>query len=108
MTHTSLADDDRLNTLTAITELVEKRTPLETASSQEILKEDWEFISKLMQLDLRDRPSAKVLLQGHLFRTTAVLSRLHSSHQQRTSVNAAPYKMLNLSDFVPGLATSAD
>ena len=33
------------------------------ASSQEIAKEDREFISKLMQLDPRDRPSAKVLLQ---------------------------------------------
>ena len=33
------------------------------ASSEEIAKEDREFISKLMQLDPRDRPSAKVLLQ---------------------------------------------
>jgi len=33
------------------------------ASSIEIAKEDREFISKLMQLDPRDRPSAKVLLQ---------------------------------------------
>jgi len=33
------------------------------ASSQEIAKEDREFISKLIQLDPRDRPSAKMLLQ---------------------------------------------
>lgn len=61
--YTTLADDDRLDTLTFITESVEKRTPFEMASSQEIAKEDREFISKLMQLDPRDRPSAKVLLQ---------------------------------------------
>ncbi|KAL9016983.1 MAG: hypothetical protein Q9185_005678 [Variospora sp. 1 TL-2023] len=60
---TFLADDDRLDTLTIITRLTEKRTPFRMASSQEIAKEDREFISKLMRLDPRDRPSAKVLLQ---------------------------------------------
>ena len=55
--------NDRLDTLTIITESVEKRTPFEMASSKETAKEDREFISKLMQLDPRDRPSAKVLLQ---------------------------------------------
>ena len=63
LSYISLADDDRLDTLTIITKLVEKRTPFEMASSQEITKEDREFISKLMQLDPRDRPSAKILLQ---------------------------------------------
>ena len=48
--------------LTIITESVEKRTRFEMASSHEIAK-DRKFISKLMQLDLRDRPSAKALLQ---------------------------------------------
>lgn len=42
---------------------VKKRTPFKMASSKEIAKEDREFICKLMQLDPRDRPSAKVLLQ---------------------------------------------
>ena len=63
LSYTSLADADRLDTLTIITESIEKRTPFKMASSQEIAKEDREFISKLMQLDPRDRPSAKVLLQ---------------------------------------------
>ena len=63
LSYTSLADDDRLDTLIIITESVEKRTPFEMASSQEIAKEDRKFISKLMQLDPRDRPSAKALLQ---------------------------------------------
>lgn len=63
LSYTSLADDDRLDTLTIITESVEARTPFEMASSQEIAKEDREFISKLMQLDPRDRPSANALLQ---------------------------------------------
>ncbi|MCJ1411407.1 hypothetical protein MMC19_005496 [Ptychographa xylographoides] len=63
LSYTSLADDERLDTLTSITKSVEKRTPFEMASSQEIAKEDREFISKLMQLDPRDKPSAKELLQ---------------------------------------------
>ena len=63
LSYISLADDDGLDTLTAITKSVEKRTPFEMASSREIAKEDREFISKLMQLDPRDRPSAKALLQ---------------------------------------------
>ena len=67
LSYTSLADDDTLDTLTTITESVEERTPFEMASSQEITKEDREFISKLMQLDPRDRPSAKVLLQDAWF-----------------------------------------
>ncbi len=49
--YTSLADDDRLDTLTIITQSAEKRTLFEMASSREISKEDREFISKLMQLD---------------------------------------------------------
>lgn len=67
LSYTSLADDDRLDTLTIITESVEKRTPFEMASSLEIAKEDRDFISKLMQLDPRDRPSAKKLLQDAWF-----------------------------------------
>ena len=57
LSYTSLADDDRLDTFTAITGSIEKRTPFEMVSSHR------EFISKLMQLDPRDRPSAKMLLQ---------------------------------------------
>ena len=63
LSYTNLADNDRLDTLTTITRLIEKRTPFEMASSWEIAKKDREFISKLMQLDPRDRPSAKMLLQ---------------------------------------------
>lgn len=63
LSYLSLADDDGLEALTVITESVTKRTPFEMASSQEISKEDRAFICKLMKLDPRDRPSAKVLLQ---------------------------------------------
>jgi len=62
LSYISLTNDNRLNTLIIITKSVEKRTPFEIASSQEIAIEDREFISKLIQLDLRDRPSAKALL----------------------------------------------
>lgn len=67
LSYTTLADDDRLDTLTIITQSVEKRTPFKMASSMEIAKEDREFISKIMKLDPRDRPSAKVLLQDAWF-----------------------------------------
>ena len=67
LSYTSLADNDRLDTLTIITKSVEKRTPFEMASSQEIAKEDREFICKLMQLDPRDRLSARALLQDDWF-----------------------------------------
>ncbi len=63
LSYTSLADDDRLKTLTIMTKSVEERRPFEMASSQEIAKEDRKFISKLMKLDPRNRPSAKALLQ---------------------------------------------
>lgn len=63
LSYTSLADDDRLDTLTVITESVKKRTAFAMASSREIAKEDRAFTSKLMQPDPRDRPPAKVLLQ---------------------------------------------
>ena len=67
LSYTSLADDATLDTLTTITESVVKRTPFEMASSHETTKEDRDFISKLMQLDPRERPSAKVLLQDAWF-----------------------------------------
>ena len=67
LSYTTLADDDRLDTLTIITESVEKRTPFERAASKEIAESDREFICKLMQLDPRDRPSANVLLQDAWF-----------------------------------------
>lgn len=67
LSYTSLADDDRLDTLTIITKSVEKRTPFKMASSREIAEDDRDFITKLMQLNPRDRPSAKELLQDTWF-----------------------------------------
>lgn len=63
VSYTSLADDDRLRTLMAVMRSVEKPTPFKLAGSAEIAKADRDFICKLMQLDPRDRPSAKDLLQ---------------------------------------------
>ena len=68
LSYTTLADDDRLETLTIITKSTEKRKPFKMASSKEISKEDREFICKLMKLDPRDRPSAKLLLQDVWFK----------------------------------------
>jgi hypothetical protein len=63
LSYTTLADDDRLETLTIITEMARKRTAFKLASSQEIAKEDREFICKLFNEARPKRPSAKVLLQ---------------------------------------------
>jgi serine/threonine protein kinase len=67
LSYTTLADDDRLETLTIITKSTVKRKPFKMASSKETSKEDREFIRKLMKLDPRDRPSATMLLQDAWF-----------------------------------------
>lgn len=63
MTYTTLVDEDTLDTLAIIVRSVKERRPFKMASSREISKEDRTFIGRMMQLDPRDRPSAKVLLQ---------------------------------------------
>ena len=79
LSYTSLADDDRLGTLAAITRSVKKRTPFKMASSQEITREDRKFICKLMQLDPRDRPSAMILLQDAWFTECTTDQTSHES-----------------------------
>lgn len=68
MSYRTLADPETLDKLAAIMNSVEERKPFELASSKEILKEDREFVCRLMRLDPRDRPSAKVLLQDAWFK----------------------------------------
>ncbi|KAL9003647.1 MAG: hypothetical protein Q9188_003491 [Gyalolechia gomerana] len=63
LSYRNLVDNETLDTLTVIMESVEKRTPFKMASSKEITREDRDFVCKLMRLDPRDRPSAKILLQ---------------------------------------------
>lgn len=67
LSYISLVDSGRLDVLKLINNSIEDRTPFKMASSQEIAKEDRGFICKLMRLDPRDRPSAKVLLQDAWF-----------------------------------------
>lgn len=63
LSYRTLVDEDTLETLTMIMNSVEKRLPFKMASSKDISREDRAFILRLMQLDPRDRPSAKELLQ---------------------------------------------
>lgn len=63
LSYKTLVDEDTLETLAMIMNSVEKRLPFKMASSNDISKEDRTFIVKIMQLDPRDRPSAKELLQ---------------------------------------------
>ena len=42
-------------------------TPFSTVSEREVGREDRDFILKIMQMDWRDRPSAKELLQDRWF-----------------------------------------
>lgn len=60
-------------TLTSILYLMhlippEKTTPFRMVTEREVAKEDKEFILKIMQMDWRDRPTAKELLQDKWFR----------------------------------------
>lgn len=63
LSYTSLANNDRLNTLTIITESIKKQTFFEITFFQKIAKKNQEFINKLMQLDLRNKLFVKNLLQ---------------------------------------------
>ena len=59
-------------TLTSIVHLMHlippsKMTPFRMATEREVGKEDREFILKIMQMDWRDRPTAKELLQDKWF-----------------------------------------
>ena len=47
----------------------EKMTPFRQVTEREVTREDKEFILKIMQMDWRDRPTAKELLQDEWFST---------------------------------------
>ena len=59
---------------------VKERTLFETASAKEIAKENRDFISKLIRLDPRDRPSAKVPIQDVWF-TEGEMDSMQESYQ---------------------------
>jgi serine/threonine protein kinase len=67
--YADLADQETLGVLSLVMNHVppEKLRPFSRASQREILKEDKEFVLKIMKLDPRDRPTAKELLEDEWF-----------------------------------------
>lgn len=59
----TLCDAERLEVITLIANTTPKLTPFRMTGPPEISEEDRDFICKLMQLDPRDRPAARELLQ---------------------------------------------
>ena len=66
VSYREIADDERLDILTAVMDYIqknEKRKPFSMAEDPELTKEDREFLCRIMKLDPRDRPTARELLQ---------------------------------------------
>jgi casein kinase II subunit alpha len=73
VSYQEIADDERLDILTAVMDYVqknEKRKPFSMAEDPELTKEDREFICRIMKLDPRDRPTARELLQDEWLNST--------------------------------------
>ncbi len=72
LSYTEIADARRLNLLTVVQNFVNehiKRKPFSMLQDPELTKEDKGFVSKIMKLDPRDRPTAKELLLDEWFTT---------------------------------------
>ena len=66
LSYEEIANEDRLGILTTAINHVNKNQlqwPFSMSEDEELLKEDRDFIVKLMKLDPRDRPTATDLLQ---------------------------------------------
>lgn len=60
-----IVPDDAIGTVISVVKEnpTEKRTPFYLTTEREVIKRDNVFISKMMKLDWRDRPTAKELLE---------------------------------------------
>lgn len=70
LSYQEIADDERLDVLTAVMDYVqenEKRKPFAMAEDPEFTKEVRAFICRIMKLDPRNRPTATELLQDEWF-----------------------------------------
>ena len=66
LSYEGIANEDRLGVLTSVIDYVNEnqlQSPFSMSEDNELLKEDRDFIVKLMKLDPRDRPTATDLLQ---------------------------------------------
>ncbi|KAI0459525.1 STE/STE20 protein kinase [Xylaria acuta] len=64
-----IVNEETLTSIVYLMQLIppEKTTPFRFVTEREVDKEDKEFILKIMQMDWRDRPTAKELLQDEWF-----------------------------------------
>ncbi|KAI0909699.1 STE/STE20 protein kinase [Ustulina deusta] len=64
-------NDETLTSIVYLMEMVppETMTPFRFVTEREMAKEDKDFVLKIMQMDWRDRPTAKELLRDEWFRT---------------------------------------
>jgi hypothetical protein len=64
-----IASEETVTTILYLMHLIQPSTmtPFRMVTEREVVKEDKEFILKLMQMDWRDRPAAKDLLQDEWF-----------------------------------------
>ena len=71
LSYGEIADEERLGILTSVINLVNDHNlqrPFCMSADKELSRDDRIFISKIMKLDPRDRPTAKELLQDEWFR----------------------------------------
>lgn len=72
MSYEEIANEERLGILTGAIDYVNKnqlQLPFSMSEDEELLKEDRDFIVRMMTLDPRDRPTAKDLLQDEWFKS---------------------------------------
>jgi len=72
LSYEEIANEDRLGVLTSVINYVNRNQlqwPFALSEDEELLKEDRDFIAKLMKLDPRDRPTATDLLQDEWFKS---------------------------------------
>ncbi|KAK3178844.1 hypothetical protein OEA41_000981 [Lepraria neglecta] len=72
LSYEEIANEDRLGILTSVIDHVNENQlhlPFSMSEDEELLKEDRDFIVKLMKLDPRDRPTATDLLQDEWFKS---------------------------------------
>jgi len=70
VSYEQIADEERLGVLTWIMNTTPRETlkPFRSTTEREIRREDKDFVCEIMQLDPRDRPTARELLEDDWFR----------------------------------------
>ncbi len=72
LSYEEIVNEERLGILARVIDYVHEnqlQLPFSMSEDEELLKEDRDFIMKMMRLDPRDRPRAKELLQDEWFKS---------------------------------------